>query len=73
MLPDITWDIHVEPTSRLPDNGEACKWLCNHFRVLMCCNLMMLPVSMASPCLADESGEGRTICRYTSNQIASEP
>lgn len=49
------------PTSRFPDIGEACKWLCSHFLVLMCCSLMIVPLVMVSPCLADKPGWGLTI------------
>ena len=49
-------------TSKLPDIGDACKWLCSHFLVFMCCNRIIVPLLMVSPCLADVPGWGLTIC-----------
>jgi hypothetical protein len=52
-------------TSRLPVIGDACKWLCSHFLVLICWSLMIVPLLMASPCLEDVPGWGLTICKLT--------
>lgn len=52
----------------MPDIGEACKWLCSHFLVFICCNLIRLPVLIESPCFADESCIGLTICKITGKQ-----
>lgn len=51
-------------TSRFPDIGDACKWLCSHFLVLMCCNLIIVPLLIVSPCFADVPGWGLTICQW---------
>lgn len=49
--------------------GEACKWLCSHFLVFMCCNLIIVPLGMLSPCLAAVSSSGLTICKRKPSSV----
>jgi hypothetical protein len=42
--------------------GDTWRWLCNHFLVLMCWSLTIFPCVIGSPCFAEESVFGLTIC-----------
>lgn len=37
-------------TSKFPESGELCMWLCSHLRVTMCCSRTTSPSFTGMPC-----------------------